>query len=356
MNTLVFHIGIPKTGSSAIQVFLARNYPALLRQGFDYLNIGEFNMGVAGKISSGNGAFLARCLLPEGAHAKIVQPERHLTEALKAIKASDAATGIISSEMFVDADPKLMSEFLDTLRNIGIRPRVFYFIRAQDQFLMSSYVQQVKRHQYTGDPDEFALRVMQNIAHIRYDSYYRSMCDLVGADNVVVRTFEGSQGRADGLLHSMLRALSISPTGLEFDTPDVNTSISGPELGLMLAINKFKPRMQFSDMVVHNAQLRGASKSGTVHSLLTADALSTISAFFDEENRLLAKSYFHRDQLFPRMLETVAAPSLGGPRLDDFNPSDLIDFFGALIVRMDERIAQLERAAGVQKATGRSGS
>jgi hypothetical protein len=228
MNTLVFHIGIPKTGSSAIQVFLARNYPALLRQGFDYLNIGEFNMGVAGKISSGNGAFLARCLLPEGAHAKIVQPERHLTEALKAIKASDAATGIISSEMFVDADPKLMSEFLDTLRNIGIRPRVFYFIRAQDQFLMSSYVQQVKRHQYTGDPDEFALRVMQNIAHIRYDSYYRSMCDLVGADNVVVRTFEGSQGRADGLLHSMLRALSISPTGLEFDTPDVNTSISPP--------------------------------------------------------------------------------------------------------------------------------
>jgi hypothetical protein len=356
MNTIVFHIGIPKTGSSAIQVFLARNCPALLKQGFDYLNIGEFNMGVAGKISSGNGAFLARCLLPEGAHAKIVQPERHLAEALKAIKASEAATGIISSEMFVDADPQLMGAFLDTLRNIGIRPRVFYFIRAQDQFLMSSYVQQVKRHQYTGDANEFALRVMKNIAHIRYHSYYRSMCDLVGAENVIVRTFEGSQGKADGLLHSILRALSINAAGLEFGTLDVNTSISGPELKLMLAMNKFKPRMQFSDMVVQNAQLRGTSKSGTVHSLLTAEAISTINEFFEEENRQLAKSYFHRDQLFPRPSETAAPPSPSDLGLDDFNASDLVDFFGALIVRMDERIAQLERAAGAHKAAGPSAS
>jgi hypothetical protein len=352
MNTLVFHIGIPKTGSSAIQVFLARNSAALLRQGFDYLNIGEFNMGVAGKISSGNGAYLARCLLPEGAHAKIVQSERHLAEALKAIKASNAETGIISSEMFVDADPQLMGNFLESLRNIGVRPRVFYFIRAQDQFLMSSYVQQVKRHQYTGDPNEFALRVMKNISHIRYHSYYRSMCDLVGAENVIVRTFEGSQGRADGLLHSILRALSINAAGLEFGTPDVNTSISGPELKLMLAMNKFKPRMQFSDMVVQNAQLRGTSKSGTAHSLLTAEALSTIGAFFDEENRLLASSYFHRDQLFPRMAETAASTSPGDPRTDELSASDLVDFFGALIVRMDERIAQLERGAGAQKGTG----
>jgi hypothetical protein len=356
MNTLVFHIGIPKTGSSAIQVFLARNRTALLREGVDYMNIGEFNMGVAGKISSGNGAYLARCLLPEGAHAKIARGGPHLTEALEAIKASDAHTGLISSEMFVDANPKLMADFLETLRNLGICPRAFYFIRAQDQFLMSSYVQMVKRHQYTGDSNEFALRAMKNIAHIQYDSYYRSMCDLFGADNVVVRTFEGSQGTPDGLLHSILQALSINPIGLAFGTPDVNTGISGPELGLMLALNKFKPRMQFSDMVVQNAQLRNASKSGSVHSLLTADAISTIKAFFEEENRRLAKSYFHRDELFPAMPETVVASSPGDPRLDDFKASDLINFFGALIVRMDERIAHLERVASVPKGTGHSDS
>jgi hypothetical protein len=356
MKTLVFHIGIPKTGSSAIQVFLARNRPALLREGVDYLNIGEFNMGVAGKISSGNGAFLARCLLPEGARAKIVPGEAHLTEALEAIKASDAHTGIISSEMFVDVDRKLMADFLETLRNLGICPRVFYFIRAQDQFLMSSFIQMVKRHQFAGDPDKYALRAMKNIAHIRYDSYYRSMCDLFGADNVTVRTFEGAQGSPDGLLHAILQALSINPAGLAFDTPDVNTAISGAELALMLALNKFKPRMQFSDMVVQNAQLRGASKSGTVHSLLSAEAISTIRAFFEEENRRLATAYFHRDELFPAMPEIDLAPSAGVPRLDDFKISDLINVFGALIVRMDQRIANLERTAGVPKGTGRSDS
>jgi hypothetical protein len=356
MKTLVLHIGIPKTGSSAIQVFLARNRPVLLREGVDYLSIGEFNMGVAGKISSGNGAFVARCLFPEEAHAKIVRGEPNLTEALEAIRASGAHTGLISSELFVDADPKLLADFLKMLRNLGICPRVFYFIRAQEQFLMSSYVQQVKRHQYIGDPNEFALRAMKNIPYIRYDSFYRSMCDLFGPDNVVVRTFEGSQGTPDGLLHSTLQALSITPIGLAFGTPDVNTGIAGPELELMLALNKFKPRMQFSDMVVQNAQLRGASKSGSVHSLLSADAISMIRAFFDEENRRLAKSYFHRDELFPAMPETAVAASPGDPRLDDIKASDLINFFGALIVRMDERIAFLERAANVPKGTGHSHS
>ena len=282
--------------------------------------------------------------------------EAHLTEALEAIKASDAHTGLISSEMFVDADHKLMADFLETLRNLGICPRVFYFIRAQDQFLMSSYVQMVKRHQFTGDPNKYALRAMKNIAHIRYDSYYRSMCDLFGTDNVVVRTFEGAQGTPDGLLHAILKALSINSAGLTFDTPDVNTGISGAELALMLALNKFKPRMQFSDMVVQNAQLRGASKSGTVHSLLTGEAISTIRTFFEEENRRLATSYFHRDELFPATPETGLAPSPGAPRLDDFKVSDLINFFGALIVRMDHRIAHLERAASVRKSAGRSDS
>jgi hypothetical protein len=352
MNTLVFHIGIPKTGSSAIQVFLARNRDALLLAGIDYLNIGEFNMGVAGKISSGNGAFLARCLLPAKAHAKIVDGELHLAEAMEAIKNSTAHTGLISSEMFVDVDPELMSGFIETMRNLGIHCKVFYFIRAQDQFLMSSYVQQVKRHQFTGDPNQFALRAMKNIAHIRYDSYYRSMCKLFGPENVVVRTFEGALGTSEGLLHSILQALTINPTGLEFETPDVNTAISGPELALMLALNKFKPRMRFSDMVVQNAQLGNSSKSGMVHSLLNPETLSTIRAFFKDENRRLATSYFHRDELFPAVPEAEVAPAVGIPRLDDLRMSELINVLGALLVRMDERIANLERVANAQKAAG----
>jgi hypothetical protein len=353
MKSLVFHIGIPKTGSSAIQVFLAKNRAALIPAGIDYLNIGEFSMGVAGKISSGNGAFLARCLLPEKAHARILRGEPHLTEAMAAIKASVAQTGLISSEMFVDADSLLLADFLGQLRDLAIRPRLLYFIRNQDQFLMSSYVQQVKRHQYTGDPNEFSLRAMKNIAYIRHDSYYRSMCALFGAENVVVRTFEGTQGAPNGLLHAVLQALEISnPEGLNFATPDVNTGISGPDLALMLALNKFKPRMQFSDMVVQNAQLRSASKSGMIHSLLSAETTATIKDFFADENRRLALAYFHRDELFPATPESAETPVAVVPQLDDLKMSELMNFIGALLVRMDERIARLERLANAQKGAG----
>jgi hypothetical protein len=342
MKSLVFHIGIPKTGSSAIQVFLSRNFDALLGKDHDYLKVGEFGMGAAGQISSGNGAFLARCLLPNGAQAKFTDGSRYLDEIWAAIEKSNAAVGILSSEMFVDADPALFDTFLERLRSAGIKPQVIYFVRSQAQFLMSSYVQQIKRHQHFGEPDEFVLRSMNVIPYIKYYSHYKKMCDLFNAENVLVRVFEATQARSGGLFHSVLQALAVDPAGINFDTLDVNTGLSGRDLAIMRALNKFRPRMQFSDFVVQNAQQVGLSRSGHTHNLLSDRAIARVDDFFREENENLAKSYFHRGDLFP--VSTVApAEGSGLPAINDLAPSDLLEFFGGLIVRFDERLAALEK-------------
>ena len=103
MKQIVLHIGMPKTGTSALQVFLARNHAALKEHATDYFQIGEFNLGLKGSISSGNGSFLARTLLPPNSPAWIADGERYHAEFHAAVRASTADVGIVSSEMFIDA-------------------------------------------------------------------------------------------------------------------------------------------------------------------------------------------------------------------------------------------------------------
>ena len=56
MATLWLHIGPPKTGTSALQVFFARNAKALRRQGLIYP---WAERAAGGEITTGNAAWLA---------------------------------------------------------------------------------------------------------------------------------------------------------------------------------------------------------------------------------------------------------------------------------------------------------
>jgi hypothetical protein len=347
LKELVFHIGTPKTGSSALQVFLARNRQNLLNQKVDYLPIGEIALGAAGKVSSGNGAFLSRSVLPPGAPARIAEGEKVVRECLEAVQNSNADLGIISSELFVYADAEALSAIIAELRKMGVVPRCFYFIRSQVQCLASIYMQQVKRHGCTEQPVEYIGRAYKQIHFLRHHSFYRAQCALFGASNVLCRTYDAAIEAKKGLFHAMLNALSVSSDGLDFAIEDVNTSISARELSIMLLLNRFRPRMRFSDAVIENAAQFGSAASGQVHNILPRALVAEMDRFFAQENAKVASEYFHREELFS------AVPLPGehqGVSVDDLSTSDLIAFFGGLLVRYDDRLAALEARLAKQSA------
>jgi hypothetical protein len=347
MQCLIFHIGTPKTGSSALQVFLAHNVEGLMAKSVDYLPIGEIALGTAGKISSGNGGHLARCLLPQDAPGRINEGERYIQEFVDAVRKSTAEIGIVSSELFVSANPEAMSAILTQLSDLGVLARCFYYIRDQVQSLSSAYVQQVKRHSCTEQPGDYVSRAYKNIRFLKHYTFYREQCDLYGSPNVVCRVYENATATDKGLFTAMLSALSISPGGLNFGVKDINTSISVRELGIMLLLNRLRPRMQFSDMVVENAVKLGSSASGQIHNLLPHSLVRDIWRYFADENTSMAKAYFLRQDLFPRM-DVEEEPS--EISVDDLSSRDLIAFFGGLLVQYDERLVVLERRLA-EKAT-----
>lgn len=340
MKELVLHLGMPKTGSSALQVFLARNHAALLARGVDYLRIGEFPLGVSGRISAGNGAFLARTLLPADSPARISEPERHRGEFSEAVEKSPADIGIVSSELFIDGRHEELQKLVAWLSERGIVAKAFYYIRRHDQFLASAYMQQVKRHGYTDYPEAYIQSAYRQHPFLKYHTFYRYLCAIFGAGNVLCRTYDGAVMQGNALFVDFLQALGIAPDGFTFDVRDVNTSLSPKEVAIMLMINRFKPRMQFSDFVVENSVVAGTMKAGMEHHLLSRAMVAEVEAYFRDENTAMAREYFKRERLFGEAPYTGPSDAIAAV---SFTFEDLISFFGGLMVRYDQRMVELDQ-------------
>ncbi len=340
MKSLILHIGIPKTGSSALQVFCAQNRKALLAQSFDYFELGDFALGARGKISSGNGAHLARSLLrPQGASFK-PDREQQLAALDRRIATSSCDTGMLSSEIFVFADDAALAEFSGWLAARGIALRFFYCIREQVQFLTSSYIQQVKRHACTETCEQYVLRVYEKMAHIRYSRLFERLSKFASPERILCRNYDDVRAAPRGICDAFLDALGLDPRGLKFADASVNVSLNLTEIRIMLALNQLKPRMVFSDLLVENAARRGRPSCDLTQQLLSRATLESIERYFAEDNARFARAYFGRDTLFaPRDAPTTAQPDPGAePAL-----SDVMEILGGLLVRVDERLAALER-------------
>lgn len=338
MQEIVFHVGLPKTGSSALQVFLARNAEKLRARSIDYLRLGEIALGERGGISSGNGAYLARSLMSEASGARMKDPDKHVEQFLTATANSSFQVGIVSSELFAHARLELLSEVVKKLAGIGIASSCIFFIRNQPQFLCSCYVQEVKRHGCREEPDQYARRVYSTIPFINYYGFYQNLRTIFPGGRVICLTYEEARDAKGGICRSFLDALAIASEDLDH-ADYINSSMGINEISIMLYLNRFAPRMQFSDTVLENRARVTPSVAREGRRLVSPSLVDEVTRHFAESNGNLAREYFHREQLF-------ASPSTQDAEqltmVDNLKPSNILDFVGGLLVRYDERIARLE--------------
>jgi hypothetical protein len=346
MKHLIIHAGLPKTGTSALQVFLAGNHSHLRRQSIDYFQLGEFEKGGAGQISSGNGFHIARSLLPAGDGSATKHPELHFAALNKAIAASPCETGLLSSEYFADCDPARLQNWVAGLAAAGITAKLVYFIRAQDQLVSSMYVQYVKRSHCRETPEGYAGRVYRTVPYLKHASFYKTLRAIFGAENITCRVYEAAMKTRNGLCLDFLAAIGASPLGLSSDTRDVNLGLSGAQLAIMRELNKYRPHTRLSDQMVHNAGMAGAA-AGETYNLLSPAMTAEIRAYFAAENAEIAALVFDGADPFPAGARDRAEIA----DLDEIPARELVNVLGGLLVRYDERIAHLE--AHLQHAANR---
>lgn len=221
-RTLFLHIGGKKTGTSALQLFLAANASILAQRGVDYRHAPDTTHDRA--ITSGNGNVLFDAL-------KASAPDDQLDTIISGFFDAQAQA-LASSEHLADLETSHWERVAARCEALCIDPRVLMWVRDVYPYYQSFYHQLVKRH---GETRSFAEVVRGGITY--HAELARRVVDVFGRGACNIRHYESSRVDLDRVL---LRDLGLSPDGMNRRAMQrtVNRSLTRVELELLLKVNR----------------------------------------------------------------------------------------------------------------------
>ncbi len=222
--TLWLHIGLPKTGSSALQVFFARNGLALRKNGLTYPWPGPAKQG---RPTPGNAKWLAS---HEGGFPHDSERGAQLESWLK------RGRGILlSSEQFSKADPVTLA----AIRDLAGDTRILVYLRDQAEIMVARF-NQLRGYGKFG-PERtlvgFTAEGSSATPHLKFAEFLEGMAGIFGAEKMAVKSYKQNRDR---LQQSALEAMGLSEDGFEFEVGAVNKgpAIEAPDPAMMKAIRE----------------------------------------------------------------------------------------------------------------------
>ena len=237
-KTCILHIGLPKTGSTSIQVAFHANRETLLLHGIHYFSV-EPNH--SRQIRS---AFIKH---PEGYHMNIrlglnaEESRRYAQQALDALEreiaGSDMPFFMISAETISFFKVDEFDRFWTFLRDRFDRIEIYGYLRSPVQLINAKVSEFLKQGEAVTDS-----RLRPQYKHL-LAKYYQ--CD---ADLVSIKFFDRSllkNGSAvDDLLHDISQGKVCFPVDRRTRKKDQNASLSVRGAGFLYTVNKRFPAIQ----------------------------------------------------------------------------------------------------------------
>ena len=253
---LFLHIGHYKTGTTALQVFFARNHAAFVERGLDYAALRRHN--------AKHSAFAFALLHAAGArtlmhgYADPTPPEDLWAELFEYVRASHTPDVLISSEEFMRlaAFPAAVERLADILarRGAGIDIEVIAYLRAPQSHLRSWFNQLVKMGQPVPDYAS-ALQGAIEPVHIDYGFALAPWVAMVGAEKVILRSYAPRKADPAFIFRDVLTALGRSlPEGLNLPEGDPNPRLDDRVLDLVRVLQNSGHGGKMVDFLREQAQ------------------------------------------------------------------------------------------------------
>lgn len=221
---IFLHVGHFKTGTTALQVFMARNAARFRSVGLHYAECRRKNAKHSALAFSLYRAVGVRTLMH--GYVDDTPPDAIWREFFDEVRSRPEAAVLLSSEEFMRLGA--WPEATELLRKI-IAPaseefdfRVIAYLRPPQDHLRSWYNQLVKMRQKVGDFESAVLAAMEPV-HLDYALAMGPFFDIFGAEAVTLRRYDGALRADNRLFTDFLDTLQVSsPEGLVWPEADPN--------------------------------------------------------------------------------------------------------------------------------------
>ena len=209
MPRLVLHMGLPKTGTTALQVWCVRNRGWLQEHGVWYPPFRSDAKAGDGGAHVGNGLPLLRYLRPESA-TRPDGPERALRQVRAELARNDASTVLYSNEwLFGQHRSEQLRALRDALAVTGVTLQTVVYLRDIAGLALSAYAQQVETRMVATTFSEYvgSSVVTPPKFRISWQARLERMLEVVGPEHVLVQHYDSNRHR---LVESLLEVLGIT--------------------------------------------------------------------------------------------------------------------------------------------------
>ncbi|MCW2308640.1 hypothetical protein [Rhodobium gokarnense] len=301
MSTTYVHIGVPKTGSTAIQHFATENrqrlrdrgllYPAAALRGFGHHDF----------------AFLLDGGYPDWAKPQD-QPLDDLAGALRSeCEGFDGDILLSSEDFYLFPQPEKLSEFLtETGLATGRAVRIVVYLRRQDDLMVSWYNQIVKAQGFSGTFSD-ALEAHRWLGD--YRGQLARWANVFGAGNMLVRRYPSPGGDGHGLMADFwgLTCPDIAAEAERAAGQPTNVSLNRDLLEIQRIINRLpleivEKRRFHHELMKLTMQMDGFFCDAPVAS---GSDLDRLLAGFDDGNDEVSRTYLEGEPLFAKPLRSA---------------------------------------------------
>lgn len=292
MAKVFLHIGMNKTGSSAIQSYLHHNRQVLKNAGLLWPETGrDTNDPGAGyhyRLSTALGFGVGRN------EAGDADERRALRMALDAeIAASNARTVVISSEYFVlRRNPAMLAEFFD-----GLDTSVVVYLRRHDAWWPSLFAQAIKT---TVNPpwrrsfDSYhAFHAKRQEQYFEFGPLLDDMAAIFGRDRIIACPYETGQNQPNLVAHFLDRIgvphlADLVPPAAE----RVNVALSPRSLSLIDLVQRAQIEPKIRESIIRT--IMDEDEGGAERALVPAPLRRRLATGQTEDYARIARDYLGR--------------------------------------------------------------